>query len=130
MNEQMKRLRQLLDEAGIEYEYTSEDREMDVDMRQAIEYQNIVRSLNLELPSEYPVKAREIPPIDESGSSIYERVAVECGNDEPVTAVFWPPYTYGSRAGLLEAWDGVESDVTGWLTAEEAFEYIKERTEK
>ena len=50
--------------------------------------------------------------VPESGDKC--KVSIICGNT-----------SFGGPAGYLEAWD-MDHDPVGWLTAEEAFKYIKE----
>lgn len=49
------------------------------------------------------------------------------GESSRVSVIFHPG-SYGFGYGLLEAWDfNNEQGSEGWLSAEQAFEYIKER---
>lgn len=41
-----------------------------------------------------------------------------------VSVIFIPGRSYGAKEGLLEAWC-FEGDPEGWLTAEEALDYIQ-----
>lgn len=50
--------------------------------------------------------------IPESGDKC--KVSIICGKN-----------SFGGSSGYLEAWD-MDHDPVGWLTAEEAYEYIKE----
>lgn len=65
-------------------------------------------------------------PFENDNDTRMERIKVPTVNNWKFSIIFGK-WSYGFKEGLLEMWDKSEEDPRGYMTAEEVFEYVKEK---